>query len=620
MKRILLLTVLISLILPCFAQSNVGIGTTMPHASSLLELNSTSKGMLSPRMSTLERNAIAGPATGLLVFDTNFHSFWYYNGAAWKEVAGNAYDASYTLQFGQQSGTVPSANLNTTFILSGNSGFLYDSGGPLGNYGNNENNMASLLPLINQLAVEITVLSNSLENNFDTLILSDAFNNRYVLQGTATGKFRLYGTARIIFKSNGSNTQAGFSLRWDRVLTSNDHSYNSSQLAGWYFNPSKLYMRGGVNTSNNWHPDSCGQSSFAFGNNSFAKAMNSIALGFSNNVSGDFSFAAGAFNAVNSPDAAAIGSDNNVAQQYAFAGGYSNTSSGLGSVSLGYNNESLGSFSTALGGNNAAMTVGSVAIGTGNSTEGNYATTLGRSLYTSSYGATVIGQFNDMSNTFNASAIDPLNRIFEVGNGSDNANRSNAFTILQNGNVGIGILNPSHALVVSKDIRVDGNDGNTGTVSNTLRFGGSSSGEAIGSKRTAGGNTWGLDFYTNSINRMQISNTGAVSINNDLTVHNGKGIVRSIDGTQLKKQNRDIVVNVTLAAGATTSINFSFIENFSGIPDVYIGQAGGSGGWAEVIMSLGTPTSSGGTLFISNPRTSSISPSFTVRVIAMGPQ
>ena len=66
-----------------YSQNGVGIGTTSPHSSSILEINSTSKGLLIPRMTTAQRTAIATPAAGLQVYDTTTNSYWYYNGTAW---------------------------------------------------------------------------------------------------------------------------------------------------------------------------------------------------------------------------------------------------------------------------------------------------------------------------------------------------------------------------------------------------------------------------------------------------------------------------------------------------------------------------------------------------------
>ncbi len=70
-----------------FAQ--VGIGTTNPDDTAMLDIQSTSKGILIPRMNTTQRTAITSPATGLMVFDTTTQSFWFYN-TSWTElVAGN---------------------------------------------------------------------------------------------------------------------------------------------------------------------------------------------------------------------------------------------------------------------------------------------------------------------------------------------------------------------------------------------------------------------------------------------------------------------------------------------------------------------------------------------------
>jgi hypothetical protein len=65
-----------------------GIGTTTPDASSLLEIKSTSKGILIPRMTQTQRNAIATPATGLMIYQTNnTPGFYYYDGSKWMAVS-----------------------------------------------------------------------------------------------------------------------------------------------------------------------------------------------------------------------------------------------------------------------------------------------------------------------------------------------------------------------------------------------------------------------------------------------------------------------------------------------------------------------------------------------------
>jgi hypothetical protein len=63
--------------------AQVGIGTVTPNASSVLDIVSTTQGMLAPRMTTSQRIAIATPAEGLLVYDTDLKSFYYYSATAW---------------------------------------------------------------------------------------------------------------------------------------------------------------------------------------------------------------------------------------------------------------------------------------------------------------------------------------------------------------------------------------------------------------------------------------------------------------------------------------------------------------------------------------------------------
>src|SRR5215831_4590287 len=84
-----------------------GIGTTTPNASSLLEIKSTSKGLLISRMTQTQRNAIASPATGLLIYQTDHtQGFYYYNGTAWTAVTQKSKGWSVT----GNSGTNPSTN------------------------------------------------------------------------------------------------------------------------------------------------------------------------------------------------------------------------------------------------------------------------------------------------------------------------------------------------------------------------------------------------------------------------------------------------------------------------------------------------------------------------------
>ena len=63
-----------------------GFGTTTPNASAEIEILSTTRGFLPPRMTTTQKNAISSPAQGLMVFDTTLAKLCVYNGTTWETI------------------------------------------------------------------------------------------------------------------------------------------------------------------------------------------------------------------------------------------------------------------------------------------------------------------------------------------------------------------------------------------------------------------------------------------------------------------------------------------------------------------------------------------------------
>lgn len=69
------------------ATGAAGIGTEFPNASSLLDITSTTKGVLIPRMTKKERDDKVTLATGLLIYQTNNTPvFYYFDGCSWKQI------------------------------------------------------------------------------------------------------------------------------------------------------------------------------------------------------------------------------------------------------------------------------------------------------------------------------------------------------------------------------------------------------------------------------------------------------------------------------------------------------------------------------------------------------
>ena len=79
MKTKILLVITLALTFNLSINAQVGIGTTSPDPSSILDISSTTQGMLAPRMTTTERTAITTPANSLLVYDTTVKAFFYYD-------------------------------------------------------------------------------------------------------------------------------------------------------------------------------------------------------------------------------------------------------------------------------------------------------------------------------------------------------------------------------------------------------------------------------------------------------------------------------------------------------------------------------------------------------------
>ncbi|MBO9659488.1 MAG: hypothetical protein J7527_11745, partial [Chitinophagaceae bacterium] len=104
MNRLFHLFIFSMLLIESNAQ-NVGIGTTTPHSSAKLDVQSQNSGMLLPRMNSAQRKAIGAPATGLLVFDTDKNAFMFWNGLEWEMLVpanGNQGRPSETMNPGNE--------------------------------------------------------------------------------------------------------------------------------------------------------------------------------------------------------------------------------------------------------------------------------------------------------------------------------------------------------------------------------------------------------------------------------------------------------------------------------------------------------------------------------------
>ena len=92
MKKRLPLLLLLSFYsyLVCFAQVAINTTNTAPNSSAMLDITSNNKGLLIPRMTTTQRNAITSPAAGLQVYNTDNNCLEIWNTNGWMSFCGGS--------------------------------------------------------------------------------------------------------------------------------------------------------------------------------------------------------------------------------------------------------------------------------------------------------------------------------------------------------------------------------------------------------------------------------------------------------------------------------------------------------------------------------------------------
>ncbi len=180
----------------------------------------------------------------------------------------------------------------------------------------------------------------------------------------------------------------------------------------------------------------------AIGNRSTATGTNSIALNGAT-AEGFFAFAAGEHSKASGNHSVAIGQG----YPYLYGSTVFNSASGVGAFALGYANSAAGNHS--------------FAIGYSNYVNGAQAIAIGANAYAQSLRSVAVGQYHlAIGSTNSWVATDPL---FVVGNGAHNEARNNAFSVLKNGNVGIGPATPTAKLHVDGSVRLQNLSSSTQT-------------------------------------------------------------------------------------------------------------------------------------------------------------
>jgi hypothetical protein len=116
MKNVtLILCVLLLAGMTSLAQVGINTDGSVPNNSAMLDVKSTNKGLLPPRMTTSERNDIPTPAAGLLIFNTDCNDMQYFNGIGWIPMANQGNLATPGAVGGNTSPCINSSG-NTYFV------------------------------------------------------------------------------------------------------------------------------------------------------------------------------------------------------------------------------------------------------------------------------------------------------------------------------------------------------------------------------------------------------------------------------------------------------------------------------------------------------------------------
>lgn len=133
------------------SQVKISSGTASPDPSAMLDVESTSSGFLPPRMTAEQRDAIADPADGLVLFNTTTNCLNFRVAGFWKEICGECTPAPTAANAGLDQLLVPSTSTNLTAnvpltgtgswsILSGSGGSFDDINDPITTFTGNPGN------------------------------------------------------------------------------------------------------------------------------------------------------------------------------------------------------------------------------------------------------------------------------------------------------------------------------------------------------------------------------------------------------------------------------------------------------------------------------------------------
>ncbi|MBI3817674.1 MAG: DNRLRE domain-containing protein [Planctomycetes bacterium] len=229
----------------------------------------------------------------------------------------------------------------------------------------------------------------------------------------------------------------------------------------WY--PNKAAFRVGYTSGGNWDDSNIGIYSVAMGQDTLASGNDSVAMGLSTTASGDICTAMGSYTTASGLYSTAMGSGTIASGDFSTAMGDNTWASGAdGSTAMGVNTTASGADgSTAMGYGTAAGGIVSTAMGYTTSASGEASTALGWGTKAQNWQSTAMGAYNIGGAAVGPNGYDSFDPLFEIGNGTSDSQRHDAFAVLHNGWVLVGV-DPSPGSPAGFLLEVGGSAGKPG--------------------------------------------------------------------------------------------------------------------------------------------------------------
>ena len=249
MKKITLITLML---FTALGYAQVGINTNTPDASSALEIESTTGGILIPRLTETQRDAIVAPTTGLMIYQSDETAgFYYYNGSIWTNVEGVAPTLNGVLQQNNSAENQQIKNLQDptedqdavtlAYINQQIAQVVLDIDNDDDGYTENQGDCDDNNQNLNPDSIEIY---DGIDNNCDGAIdenwgtVADIDNNSYTYFTYGPQQWTLENAETVTYRDGTSIPQVTTQLEWAALTTGAWCYYNNdpskSKVYNWY--------------------------------------------------------------------------------------------------------------------------------------------------------------------------------------------------------------------------------------------------------------------------------------------------------------------------------------------------------------------------------------------------